>query len=99
MLHHRHDLDSVVPGTHDARQNIFAEIRRSTDTQLVLGHADMRLVDQRYALGVNDGTRQTYGGGSQTLRGKEQCVRVLDDPSRISRNAFAASTLHAISNR
>ena len=95
MLLNRHDLNSVVAGLFDTRQNIFFELGISADFLGVLRHADVTLVNQKriridFKAGVFPLVRLF---GIPNLRRENFSLFVLNDALTPSRNAFALAAV------
>ncbi len=92
VLLNGHELDGVVAGAHDARQNCGGELAPGPDFLLSLGHADVDLVDER-CRGRPAKVRVAPGigrGGAPDLGVEDQGFGVLNDPAGEGRDTVAA---------
>ena len=94
VFHDGHQLDRVVPGRLDARQDVLTELGVGPDPPPLLGHADVRFVDQQRGRTRRRGMAPLVGGGRRPGLGIEDGRDgILDHAPRVAGNAVAAAAL------
>ena len=97
MFLNRHDLDAVVAGLYDARQDVFFELCVRADFFRVLSHTDMAFINEQRAC-VDFETVIIPGvgvRGSPDLRGEDFCFVVLNDALSPRGDTFAFAVVPA----
>ena len=90
MLHNPHQLDGVVAGLLDAREDLLGELGVGAHALALLGHPHVRLVDERRAVRPHEGVLPRIGLGLPDLRGEEATLGVLHHAPDVGGQTLAA---------